>query len=303
MPQILYPPARAQTVREVLRTGAQIFRLSFAVTLPYGILFALCGELANLRNLSLNLPPQTFDSTDPVWWAWYVVGNILALLFGSALLLRQKALAAGERTSATAEMRQAAVLLSRLIVCVALSTAAVSLALLPVGAALPMTGLNPSLSNLASVKVGMLLALIPLSLPAAWVSLGLLFAPPALILKKLGPIEALGVSFRLLRGNWWRTSVLTGVLAGILVLILLLVATLVGAALLVSGAADAKSGVPDLKMVATLVLPLRIVCGAILAPWCGAQILAMMGDLIVRQDEARRAGTGDSNGTSTGPSA
>jgi hypothetical protein len=50
-------------------------------------------------------------------------------------------------------------------------------------------------------------------------------------------------------------------------------------------------------------MPLGIVCGAFLAPWCGAQGLAMMGDLIVRQDEARRAGTGDSNGTSTGPTA
>jgi hypothetical protein len=296
MPQILYPPARAQTVREVLKTGAQIFRLSLSVTLPYGIIVALCGDLANLRNLSLDLPVQAFDSTDPGWWAWFVAGTILELLFGSALLLRQKALAAGERTSVAAEMRQAAVLLSRLIVCVALSTAAVALALLPVGAALPMTGLNPSLANLASVKIGMLLLLIPLSLPAAWLSLGLLFAPLALILKKLGPIEAMRVSFRLLRGHWWRTSILTGLLAGILVLMLLLVATMAGAAVLVSG-------ITDMKMVATLAMPLGIVCGAIIAPWCGAQGLAMMGDLIVRQDEARRAGTGDSSGTSTGPTA
>jgi hypothetical protein len=296
MPQILYPPARAQTVREVLRTGGQIFRLTLGVTLPYGIIVALCGDLANLRNLSMDLPVQVFESTDPGWWAWNVAGTMLALLFGSALILRQKALAAGERTSAATEMRQAVALLSRLIVCVALSTAAVSLALLPVGAALPMTGLNPSLTNLAAVNVGVLLALIPLSLPAAWVSLGLLFAAPALIVKKLGPIEALRVSFRLLRGNWWRTSILTGVLAGILVLMLLLVATLAGAAVLVSG-------VTDMKMMATLAMPLGIVCGAILAPWCGAQLLAMMGDLIVRQDEARRAGTGDSNGTSPGPTA
>jgi hypothetical protein len=218
------------------------------------------------------------------------------LLFGSALILRQKALAAGERTSAGAEMRQACVLLSRLIVCVALSTVAVSVALLPFGAALPMTGLNPSMTSLASVRVGMLLLLIPLSLPAAWLSLGLLFAPPALILRKLGPIEAMRVSFRLLRGNWWRTSILTAVLAGILVLLLLGVATIAGAAVLVSG-------LTDRNLVATLAIPLGIVCGAIIAPWCGAQVLAMMGDLMVRQDEARRAGTGDSNGTSTGPTA
>jgi hypothetical protein len=296
MPQILYPPARAQTVREVLKTGAQIFRLSLSVTLPYGIIVALCGDLANLRNLSMDLPVQVFESTDPGWWAWNVAGTMLALLFGSALILRQKALAAGERTSAATEMRQAVALLSRLIVCVALSTVAVAVALLPLGAALPMTGLNPSMTSLASVKVGMLLLLIPLSLPAAWLSLGLLFAPPALILRKLGPIEAMRVSFRLLRGNWWRVSVLTALLAGMLVLMLMLVASIVGAAVMLSG-------VTDSKLVATLSIPLGILCGAIITPWCGAQVLAMMGDLMVRQDEARRAGAGDSNGTSTGPTA
>ena len=88
MPQILYPPAKAQTIGEVLKTGGQIFRLSFTGALPYGVIVAVCGNLANLRNLSMDLPLQSFDSTDPVWWAWNVVGTILALLFGSALILR-----------------------------------------------------------------------------------------------------------------------------------------------------------------------------------------------------------------------
>src|SRR5580692_1097761 len=165
MPQILYPPAKAQTLGEVLKTGAQIFRLSLNASLPYGIIVAICGDLANLRQLIMELPLQSFDSTDPAWWAWNVAGSILALLFGSALLLRQKALAAGERTSFTAELRLSGILLSRLIVCVALCTVVVALAMLPFGAALPMTGLNPAMTNLASANVGMLLLLIPLSLP------------------------------------------------------------------------------------------------------------------------------------------
>jgi hypothetical protein len=284
MPQILYPPARAQTLGEVLKTGARIFRASIGAALPYGIIVAICGDLANLRNLGEGLPVESFDSTDPVWWAWNVVGSILALLFGSAMILRQKALAAAERTSVAAEMRQAAVLLSRLIVCAALSTMAISFGLLPFALALPMTGLNPTLTNLGSVNPGMLLLLIPLSLPAAWLSLGLFFAPPALVLRKLGPIEAMVHSFRLLRGNWWRTSALTAVLLGMLLVMVLLIATVVAAAALVAG-------ISDLKVVATLAIPLGILCGGIIVPWCGAQVLAMMGDLTVRQDEARRAGT------------
>ena len=49
------------------------------------------------------------------------------------------------------------------------------------------------------------------------------------------------------------------------------------------------SGVSDLRVIATLAIPLGILCGAVIVPWCGAQVLAMMGDLQVRQDEARRA--------------
>jgi len=145
-------------------------------------------------------------------------------------VLRQKAVAVGERGSVVAEMRQSAVLLSRLIVCVALSTVAVSVALLPFAMALPMTGVNPALTNLDTVNVGMLLLLIPLSLPGAWLSLGLFFAPPVLIVKKLGPIDAMRQSFRLLRGNWWRTSVLSAALLGVLLLMLVVAATLAGVA-------------------------------------------------------------------------
>jgi hypothetical protein len=280
MPQILYPPARAQTLGEVLKTGAQIFRLSLTASLPYGLIVAICGDLANLRDLSMDLPLQSFDSTDPVWWAWNVAGSILALLFGSALILRQKALAAGERTTIVAELRQSCVLLSRLIVCVALCTVAIGIAMLPFGAALPMTGLNPAMTNLASANIGMLLLLIPLSLPAAWLSLGLFFAPVALILKKLGPIDAMRYSFRLLRGNWWRTSVLTAILLGVLMLMVLVVATVAAAAVL-------GMGVSDLRVIATLAVPLGIICGALVVPWCGAQVLAMMGDLSVRQEPAK----------------
>jgi hypothetical protein len=280
MSQILYPPARAQTLGEVLKTGAQIFRLSLNASLPYGVIVAICGDLANLRDIAMNLPLQSFDSTDPVWWGWNVAGSILALFFGSALILRQKALAAGERTSFAAELRLAGVLLSRMIVCVALCTVAIGLAMLPFGAALPMTGLNPALTNLASANVGMLLLLIPLSLPAAWLSLGLFFAPVALLLKKLGPIDAMRYSFRLLRGNWWRTSVLTAILIGVLMLMILLVATVAAAAVL-------GMGVSDMRVIAALAVPLGIICGALVVPWCGAQVLAMMGDLAVRRDQAK----------------
>jgi hypothetical protein len=296
MSQILYPPARAQTLGEVLKTGTQIFRLSFTAAVPYAIVVAICSNLATLRNLAADLPLPSIDTADAAWWGWNVAGSILALLFGSAMILRQKALAAAERASFTAEMRQSGALLSSLIVNVALSIFAVSVALLPVAYVLPLTGLSPRMTTLAGVNPGMLLLLIPLSLPAAWISLGLLFAPPALVVRKLGPIEAMIVSFRLLRGNWWRASVLSGALVAALLLMLIVVAAMAEAATLMSGTTD-------IQKAAVLAMPLALVASALVVPWCGAQVLAMMGDLMVRQDDARRAGTGSSNGAGTGPAA
>ncbi len=284
MPQNLYPPDRPQTMREVLKTGAQIFRRTLGATLPYGVIIAICGNLGSLRDIGQDptlqnlIKLQSGESADPEWLGWYIAGSILSLLFGSALLLRQKALAAGETTSALAEMRQAAVLLSRLIVCMALSSLAVSLALLPFVYALPLTGLTPTTTNLAAVNVPILLLLIPLSLPAAWLSLGLLFAPVVLVLKKLGPIEAMRVSFRLLRGNWWRTSVLSAwLLVGLLVVLML--------GLMAAQIAAMVIGVADVHRLAGLAVPVAILSGALFIPWCGAQMLAMLGDLNARQKE------------------
>ncbi len=102
-----------------------------------------------------------------------------------------------------------------------------------------------------------------------------------MVLKKLGPIEAMRVSFRLLRGNWWRISVLSAALAGVLILTLVFATT--AAAVVAMG-----FGVSDLKRLSELAIPLGILGSALFVPWCGAQVLAMHGDLTVRQEEAAR---------------
>jgi hypothetical protein len=102
------------------------------------------------------------------------------------------------------------------------------------------------------------------------------------VLKKLGPIEAMRVSFRLLRGNWWRISVLSAALGGVLILTLLFATT-------AAAVAAMGFGVTDLKRLSELAIPLGILGSALFVPWCGAQVLAMLGDLTVRQEEAARA--------------
>ena len=125
----------------------------------------------------------------------------------------------------------------------------------------------------------MLLLLIPLSLPAAWLSLGLFFAPAG----------AGGEETRADRGHARELPPAAGQLV---------------AHFGVDGRAgrradaDVAAGrdhgrrrcrdgrrLGHEASVGTLAIPLGIVCGAIIVPWCGALVLAMLGDLMVRQEE------------------
>jgi hypothetical protein len=70
-----------------------------------------------------------------------------------------------------------------------------------------------------AVGCGFILLLIPGIILMVW----LLFAPYLVITNRLGPIDSISYSFRLVRGHWWRTAALItiiGIIAGVLYLIL-----------------------------------------------------------------------------------
>ena len=273
MSQILYPPARPQTVREVLDTGWLIFKATVGSTLSYAMLMSLATELPNLYSIALGRPLPAQDQTDPRWWAWGIAGLILSLLLWGALLLRQKALAAGERTNAVAELRTAAIQLSRLIAVAALWMVAVGVALSPYIVGTQLAGLDGIQGAADALKA---LALSPLTLPAAWLSVALMFAPMLVVLSRQGPLDALLTSLRLVRGHWWRASVVMGVAFMGLFALVIVVAVMAG---VVVGLA----GVADLKLVALVAMPLGIVCSALSFAVMSAMMLALLGDLRVRQ--------------------
>ena len=274
MPQVLYPPARPQTVREVLDSGVLIFKATIGSTLSWAMLMSLAAELANLRNIALGLPLQGLDETDPEWWAWGVAGWIVSLLLWGVLLLRQKAVAAGERTSVLADLKVAAIQLSRLIAVAALWLVAVAVALVPYGVGLQVAGLA-GVSSAADVLKA--LALSPLTLPAAWLSVALMFAPLLVVLQKQGPLEAMLASLRLVRGNWWRASVVSGVAFAVLFVLLMVIA-------MIAGTLVGLAGVVDMKVVGLVAVPVGIVWSALSFAAMSAVLLALLGDLRVRQD-------------------
>jgi hypothetical protein len=91
--------------------------------------------------------------------------------------------------------------------------------------------------------LGLIPAFIALIIPGIWLSVAWSLSYPALLSEGLGPVEALGRSFRLVKGRWWPTFgallvmyVLVAVISGILGAIL-------GAALISSSENEAVAAV------------------------------------------------------------
>ncbi|HTY48921.1 MAG TPA: hypothetical protein VMB48_04435 [Steroidobacteraceae bacterium] len=261
MREILYPPAQARSIGEVLETGVRIHRATAAGTMGYAVLASLAMELpyidylANGRPLpALALEDDTvrITGTDPEWWAWYVVGSILALFLWSALLLRQRALASGQSARPGRELRSAAVTLSTLIISSALA--------------------------FAVVVAGLMLFVVP----GVYLSAVLVPAPLAVVLMKKGPLESLLYAATLVRGNWWRTSVLSGAACAVFIVLTACVAAL-------AAVVQVMVHITDTETLDTIGVVEGILVSAISMPPATALLLALLGDLLVRQGEAAGA--------------
>lgn len=261
MREILYPPAQARSIGEVLETGVRIHRATAASTMGYAILAALAMELPyidclvngrSLPTLALEQDTLRITGTDPEWWAWYVAGTILGMFLWSALLLRQRAVASGQPARTGKELRSAGATLSTLIVSCALA--------------------------FAIVGAGLMLLIAP----GVYLSAVLVPVPLAVVLLKKGPLESLLYAATLVRGNWWRTAVLCGAACAVFVVLTACVAAL-------AAAAQALGHITDAQTLDTLVVVEGVIVSAVSMPPATALLLALLGDLLVRQSEAAGA--------------
>src|ERR1700740_3196072 len=96
MTHILYPPARPQSVGEILDTGFRIFTRTLVKCLPYAVAAVILRQLPNLYLVARGQGLATLRAlTSPSWLVLDVVGILIGLLLISAILLRQYALATG----------------------------------------------------------------------------------------------------------------------------------------------------------------------------------------------------------------
>src|SRR5258708_25582596 len=134
MPDTLYPPARPQSVGEILDSAFRIFRATLLTCLPYATVGVIAGQLPSIYDLASGrglMQTLITEVRDPVWWLLYVLGTLIVIVLWGAILLRQYALATGHGAATVEELRSALRRLPGALLLLCLSGLVIAVWLLP----------------------------------------------------------------------------------------------------------------------------------------------------------------------------
>jgi hypothetical protein len=264
MSSSLYPPSRPQSIAEVLDSAFRVFRATLLRCLPYGALAVVAGQLPNIYDIAAGRPLRRFGAADPVWWALYLIGALLALGLWNATALRQYGMLTGTGTAA------AGADLSR-----GLRRAPVVALLLTLSLAAMGVFLLPALLVPPGWRVGILLLL---ALPASYVGVALSCSWTALLFAGTGVLGSMAYSFRLVSGNWWRLSTIYTV--GIVMLLVFYVLS----GVLAMAVVVPFAGAADLAVLTAVSAVVVVALGAVGTPFYSALALVVFGDLRARRE-------------------
>jgi hypothetical protein len=124
--------------------------------------------------------------------------------------------------------------------------------------------------------LGLIPAFIALVIPGIWLAVAWSVSFPALLSERIGPVEALGRSFRLVKGRWWPVF-------GALVVMYVLVAV-IGGILGVLGAATLIAAVDSEVVAAVFVTVVNTLSSLITLPLTAAVLTVIYFDLRVRNE-------------------
>jgi hypothetical protein len=261
MTPALYPPSRPLSIGEVLDLVIVIFKATVVRCLPYGIFAVIAQQLSHIYDLGSGAIRQPFGGGRPISIALSILGALLALMAWSALLLRQRAIIEHTPTNTRSELAETL----RRLPSFALATFLVFAA---VGAAFAALAMVPKqYHTVMLVPVAVLSFYLAILLSCTW---------PAVLLAGQRPLGALRQSIRLVRGNWWRVSATYGV--GVITVLVL--GMLVGIVI----ALVVPALVSDIPVMTALFTDIASAMGAVVAPFVGALLLAVFGDLRVRRE-------------------
>ena len=274
MPQPIYPPAGPQSIGQVLDSGFRIFKVSVVSCLLFGALSMIAGQLPNIYFVASGRPLTQFGGGSPLWLALYLTGTLIGLTLVSALVFRQYGIATGQRLGTSVELSQALrrlpayfgmMILTMLVIGVGPGILiGISIAALRAGGSVGTYSLAVVLWLAAAVLL--VYFMTPLSL-----------CGPSLLLDRKGPLQAIKYAFRLVRGNWWRTTV-------ILTVTVVLIVVFYTVAMVVVGIVLPLAGTRDVAAVTAATGVVLVVLGSLGLPFFTAMVLATFGELKVRKE-------------------
>jgi hypothetical protein len=251
-------------VAQVLDLAFRIFKVTLIRALPYGIGAVIAQQICSLYSFGGVARTHTALGNSWLGGALFVLGVLLALLAWASMLLCQRSIVEHRPTSAKAELAAA---LRRMVDFVP----ATLLFLILVAGDLALMWVLPAAYRTEARIVLLVLSLyLAILLSCTW---------PAVLFGGLGPIAALRESVRLVLGNWWRLTLIFLVGAAVVFVVAILLAALI--ATLVSWLGV---GVP--VMTSVVYAEVANALDAIMAPFAGALLLAVYGDLRVRREGA-----------------
>jgi hypothetical protein len=273
MVNIPYPPQRQLSVGEVLDLTFRIYRATVGKCLLFAGFGVIAGQLANFYTIARGRPMMSVTTwqdmlvqlRDPQLWAAYLLGNALAALFYSAILLRQRALigdgaAGGELGAATRRLPA----LIGLFVLVGLG----SLVLwVPLGL------------GVATGSVLAALLVLPAFLALCYGLVAVSCAWTILMVDGAGPAASLARSWRLTSGSFWRLSVIYTVALFILLALYFVIGAIAAFVAGVLGRGDVAIATAFVEVVSVALVAVAI-------PFYSAVALAVLGDLKVRKEGA-----------------
>lgn len=262
MSSVLYPPARPQSIGEVIDTAFRIFKVTLLRSLPYSVLATVAGQLQNIYSIVTGRTLRPFANTDPGWWLVYLLGAFSGAIFINAILIRQAAAASGSpsvgSTALVEGLRKtpAAIVMGLLIV-------------LLVGVCFAPLLVVPHTYQA--------LSFFALCIPALYIGVFFLCTWPALLVGRKSIIGSLRYSANLIRGNWWRTVMIYTV-AVTMIIVLSVTAGMIVGVLAAFGAAR------DLAVTTAVSAVMVVASGAVYMPFITAMTLSLYGDLQARRE-------------------
>ncbi|MFL6600676.1 MAG: hypothetical protein ACJ8R9_05035 [Steroidobacteraceae bacterium] len=264
MSLVLYPPARPQSIGEVIDTAFRIFKATLLRCLPYSVLATVAGQLQNIYLIVTGRTLHKAAYTEPGWWMFYVLGACIVTMLVNTILIRQAAVASGVSPIGSAALVDGLRKTPAAIAMGLLAAATAGICFIPL---LVIPSPYQPLSRLA------------LCLPALFLCVFFLCSWPALLIGRKGIIGSLRYSANLVRGNWWRTVMIYAVAVTMIIVLSVTAGMIVG----VLAAFGAER---DLAVTTAVSAVMVVASGAIYMPFITAMTLALYGDL-----QARREGT------------